>query len=36
LEDCLVALSTTGNEELASALHHRYLDFGRLEQAIFG
>lgn len=36
VEDCLVALRATGNEELASALYRRYLDFGRLEQAIFG
>jgi len=36
LEDCLSALAAIGADETASALRHRYLDFGQLEAAIFG
>lgn len=36
LESCLEALRTIGDTETAEALYGRYLDFGRVERAIFG
>ncbi len=36
LESCLDALRKIGDQETADALHGRYLDFRRVEQAIFG
>lgn len=36
LENCLATLRGIGNDELAENLFRRYLDFGRIEEAIFG
>ncbi|WP_234084309.1 hypothetical protein [Azonexus sp. R2A61] len=36
LEDCIAAFRAIGDAEAADALHGRYLDFGKVEQAIFG
>lgn len=36
LERCLATLRETGDEKTAEALHARYLDFERVERAIFG
>lgn len=36
LEDCVATFRTIGDNETANALHGRYLDFERVEQAIFG
>ena len=36
LESCVASLKAVGDDRTASALHARYLDFGRLERAIFG
>jgi len=36
LEDCITAFRVIGDAEAADALHGRYLDFGKVEQAIFG
>ncbi len=36
LEDCLGAFTAIGEEESAKALHSRYLDFGKIDHAIFG
>lgn len=36
LERCVENLRGIGNEELAENLFRRYLDFGRIEEAIFG
>ena len=36
LENRLSALAATGDNGIASALRNRYLDFGRLDAAIFG
>ncbi|SKC61902.1 hypothetical protein SAMN05445504_0049 [Burkholderia sp. CF099] len=36
LEDCVDTLRAIGDEETASAFHHRYLDFERVERTIFG
>ena len=36
LESCLATLRAIGDEETESALYGRYLDFERVEQAIFG
>ena len=35
LESCLNALRAIGDDEIALALHERYLDFARVERAIF-
>ena len=35
LESCLNALRAIGDDETATALHERYLDFERVERAIF-
>ena len=36
LEECVQGLREIGEAELADALFARYLDFGRIEAAIFG
>lgn len=36
LEDCLTTLADIGDQETASALRARYLDFARIDRAIFG
>jgi hypothetical protein len=36
LEKCLTILRDIGNKELADNLFQRYLDFEKVEQAIFG
>ena len=36
LEDCIATFRAIGDTETADALHGRYLDFGKVEQAIFG
>jgi hypothetical protein len=36
LEDCVDTLRAIGDEETASAFHHRYLDFELVERTIFG
>ena len=36
LEACFAAYRAIGNEDLAHALHARYLDFGRIDDVIFG
>ena len=36
LEACVAAYEAMGDEETAQALHSRYLDFGKIEEAIFG
>ncbi len=36
LESCLDTLRKIGDKDTAEALYARYLDFGRIEQAIFG
>ncbi len=36
LDACVEAFRSIGDHETADALHGRYLDFGRVEQAIFG
>jgi hypothetical protein len=36
LEDCIAALRAIGDAEAADALHGRYLDFRKVEHAIFG
>lgn len=36
LEECLSALAAIGDQETADALHARYLDFARIDRAIFG
>lgn len=36
LEDCLATFRAIGDNETANALHGRYLDFGKVDQAIFG
>ena len=35
LESCLDSLRAIGDDETATALHERYLDFARVERAIF-
>lgn len=36
LEDCIAAFRAIGDAEAADTLHSRYLDFGKVEKAIFG
>ena len=36
LEACLAAYKAIGDEETAQAMHSRYLDFGKIEEVIFG
>ena len=36
LEECLTTLATIGDQETADALRTRYLDFARIDRAIFG
>lgn len=36
LEECLCTLAAIGDQEAAGALHARYLDFARIDRAIFG
>jgi hypothetical protein len=36
LEACLSAYKAIGDEETAQALHSRYIDFSKIEAAIFG
>lgn len=36
LESCLEALRAIGDDGTATALHNRYLDFGRIERVMFG
>ena len=36
LDECVETFRAIGDQETANALHSRYLDFGRVEQAIFG
>ena len=36
LDDCLTMLATIGDEATANALRARYLDFARIDRAIFG
>lgn len=36
MEACLAAYRAIGEDEMAQALHERYLDFGKIEEVIFG
>jgi len=36
LEECIEAMRAVGDGDSADTLHGRYLDFQRMEQAIFG